>query len=167
MRIITAVSGRQLTTRELLKAIPEVPQATVYRHVRALLKGGVLEVVEQRKIRGVEERIFRMKAPPSVTRRDLKGKTNADLEQMGMVFVSGLLSDIRRYLCGKKKADPFRDGVQLNKVTLHLSNAELAKLNGEVMGLILAAVKIKPGAGRKGRIFSYSIIPSEKAILPE
>jgi DNA-binding transcriptional ArsR family regulator len=161
MRIITAVSGRQLATRELLKAIPEIPQATVYRHVRALIKGGVLEVVEERKIRGVEERIFRMKAPPSVTRRDLKGKTNAALEQMGMVFVSGLLSDIRRYLHGKWKVDPFRDGVQISKVTLHLSDAELAELNGRVLRLILAASKKKAAAGRKGRIFSYTIIPSE------
>jgi hypothetical protein len=161
MRIITAVSGRTLNTRELLKAIPEIPQATLYRHVRALIQGGVLEVVEERKIRGVEERIFRMKAPPSVTRRDLQGKTNAELEQMGLVFVSGLLSDIRRYLRGKKKADPFRDGVQLNKATLQLSDAELAELNGEVMRLVLAAVKKEPAAGRKARIFSYTIIPSE------
>ncbi|MGB7538519.1 MAG: helix-turn-helix domain-containing protein [Anaerolineales bacterium] len=161
MRIITAVSGRQVTTRQLLEAIPEIPQATLYRHVRALIKGGVLEVVEARKIRGVEERIFKMKAPPSVTRRDLKGKTNAELEQMGMVFVSGLLSDIRRYLQEKKTADPFRDGVQLNKVTLFLSDTELAKLNGEVMRLIRTAVRKEPAPGRKGRIFSYTIIPSE------
>jgi hypothetical protein len=161
MRIITAVSGRLLTTRELLKAIPEIPQATLYRHVRALINGGVLEVVEERKIRGVEERVFKMKAPPSVTRRDLTGKTKAELEQMGMVFVSGLLSDIRRYLHGKRQVDPFRDGVQLNKVTLHMNDAELAKLNGEVIRLILTAVKKKPAAGRKGRIFSYTIIPSE------
>ena len=78
-----------------------------------------------------------------------------------MVFVSGLLSDLRRYLHGKKKADPFRDGVQISKVMLYLSDAELAGLNGEVLQLILAASKKKQAAGRKGRIFSYTIIPSE------
>ncbi len=161
MRIITAVSGRQITPRQLQKAIPEIPQATLYRHIRALIKGGVLEVVEERKIRGVEERVLRMKGPPSVTERDLKGKTKAELEQMANVFVSGLLSDMRRYLHGRKKVDPFRDGVQVNKVNLYLSDAELADLNGEIMGLILAALKNSPAADRKGRIFSYTIVPSE------
>jgi hypothetical protein len=160
MRVITAVSGQTVTTKQLQKAIPEIPQATLYRHIGALINGGVLEVMELRKIRGVEERLLRMKGPPSVTPRDLKGKTRVELEQLGNMFVSGLLSDIRRYLYGRKKPDPFRDGVQIHKALLLLSDAELAKLNGEVMRLILAALKRKPAAGRKGRIFSYSIIPS-------
>ncbi len=161
MRLITAISGQQLTTRQVLKVIPDVPQATLYRHIGALIRGGVLEVVERRKIRGVEERLLRVKSPPSVTPRDLQGKTNAELEQMGIVFVSGLLSDIRRYLHGKKKADPFRDGVQLSKVTLQLSDAELAALDGKIQKLIMAAVKQPGGASRKGRIFSYLIVPAE------
>ncbi len=161
MRLITAVSGQQLTTRQLLKAIPDIPQATLYRHIGALIRGGVLEVVGLRKIRGVEERLLRMKGPPSVTPRDLKGKTRAELEQLGNVFVSGLLSDIRRYLYGGKKPDPFRDGVQISKVMLQLSDGELAELDGKIQKLILAAVK-RPGSdARKGRIFSYMIVPAE------
>jgi hypothetical protein len=161
MRLITAISGQQLTTKQLLAAIPEIPQATLYRHIGALIQGGVLEIVDLRKIRGVEERVLRMKGPPSVTRQDLKGKTRAELEQMAMVFVSGLLSDMRRYLGGKKKPDPFRDGVQVSKVKLYLSDAELADLNGEIVKMLLAASKKSPAAGRPGRIFSYTIIPSE------
>ena len=161
MRLITAVSGQQLTTRQLLKAIPDIPQATLDRHIGALIRGGVLEVVELRKIRGVEERLLRMKGPPSVTSRDLKGKTRAELEQLGNMFVSGLLSDIRRYLYGRKKPDPFRDGVQISKVMLQLSDAELAELDGKIQNLIIAASKIRPARGRRGRIFSYTIIPGE------
>ncbi len=160
MRLITAISGQQLTTKQLLKAIPEIPQATLYRHIAALIGGGVLEVVEQRKIRGVEERVLRMKGPPSVTRQDLKGKTRAELEQMAIVFVAELLYDMRRYLRGKKKPDPFRDGVQVSKVKLYLSDAELGELNGEILEWILAASKKSPAADRPGRIFSYTIIPS-------
>jgi hypothetical protein len=161
MRLITAISGRQLTTKQILKAIPDIPQATLYRHIGALIKGGVIEVVELRKIRGVEERVLRMKSPPSIESRDLKGKTRSELEQMAIVFVSELLSDMRRYLRGKKKPDPFRDGVQVSKVTLHLSDAELADLNGKIMKMIFAASENPPMASRRGRIFSYTIIPSE------
>jgi DNA-binding transcriptional ArsR family regulator len=161
LQIITAVSGRRITTRELLRAIPDVPQATLYRHVRALIRGGVLEVAGERRIRGVEERIIRMKAPPAITPRDLKGKSVADLEQIGVVFVSGLLADIRRYLRGKKKVDPFRDGVQVSKVMLQLSDAELSDLNGRIVGLLMAAADNEPGSGRRSRVFSYLIIPAQ------
>lgn len=161
MRIITAVSGRQVTTRQLLKTIPEIPQATLYRHIRALISGGVLEVVEERQIRGVEERVLRMKGPPSISKEDLKGRTRADLERMAFVFVSGLLSDMRRYLRGRKgTVDPFRDGVQISKVQIYLSDTETEELNREIQRIILAALKNQPSGNRKGRIISYTIIPS-------
>ena len=161
LRIIAAVSGRQITTRELSASIPEIPQATLYRHVRALIEGGVLEVVAERQIRGVEERVLRITSPSLISPQDLRRKTGADLERMGTVFVSGMLADIRRYLRGKKKPDPFRDGVQVSKVTLLLDDAELSELNGRIVELLTAAAKHNPAAGRRGRIFSYTIIPSE------
>jgi hypothetical protein len=161
MRLIAAISGQHLTTQQLVKAIPDIPQATPHRHIGALIQGGVLEIVALRKIRGVEERLLRMKGPPSIARQDLKGKTRAELERMAVVFISGLPSDIRRYLRGRKKPDPFRDGVQRSTVTLHLDDAELAMLNDAVVRLILDALNKKPVAGRKGRIFSDTIILSE------
>lgn len=161
MRIITAVSGRRVTTRELLRAIPDVPQATLYRHVRALVAGGVLRIVEERRVRGVEERVLQLTGPSLISPRDVRGRTRSDLERMGAVFISGMLADIRRYLHGKRKPDPFRDGVQVSKVLLQLSDAELADLNGKIVGLLAAAANNEPAPGRRGRILSYTIVPSE------
>src|SRR5699024_999972 len=56
LRIIQQLGGRSLTTAQLREALPDVTQATLYRHVRALLDAELLTVVEERKVRGALER---------------------------------------------------------------------------------------------------------------
>src|SRR4051794_38733766 len=60
MRIVHALRGRELTTGRLCELLPDVSKAMVYRHVEALAAGGVLEVAEERRIRGAVERTYRL-----------------------------------------------------------------------------------------------------------
>jgi hypothetical protein len=161
MRLITAVSGRRVTAKQLLKEIPDIPQATLYRHIRALIEGGIFEIAEERKIRGVEERLLRMRRTPSLSTEDLRRSTRADVERMAVVFTSGLLADFRRYLRGRRKPDPVGDGVQASKIMLYLDDEELEELNRSVLELIESASKKTAGVNRQGRIFSYTIIPAK------
>ena len=41
IRILRAVAGARRTTRELVALLPDVPQATLYRQLATLVKGGV------------------------------------------------------------------------------------------------------------------------------
>ena len=46
LRIIQLLfDGRRLTARQIAAAQPEIPQATLYRHLHQLVEGGVLVVV--------------------------------------------------------------------------------------------------------------------------
>ena len=56
LRIIQQLGGRSLTTAQLRAALPDVTQATLYRHVATLVDSGILSVVEERKVRGAVER---------------------------------------------------------------------------------------------------------------
>lgn len=59
LRILQAFRGRSaMTARELAERLADVPQATLYRHLGALTDGGVLRVVEERRVRGAVERVF-------------------------------------------------------------------------------------------------------------
>ncbi|WP_199486796.1 helix-turn-helix domain-containing protein [Actinomadura logoneensis] len=51
---------RVLTTSRLAELIPDVSKATVYRHVDALAAGRVLEVADERRVRGAVERRYRL-----------------------------------------------------------------------------------------------------------
>src|SRR6185295_10733144 len=61
LRILNAMSGgRTATTSELCARMPDQAQATVYRHVALLLRGGLLEVEEEQQVRGAVERRYRV-----------------------------------------------------------------------------------------------------------
>jgi DNA-binding transcriptional ArsR family regulator len=52
LRILRAFLGdRALTTTELRTELPDVPPASLYRHVARLADGGVLSVVAERRVR--------------------------------------------------------------------------------------------------------------------
>ena len=56
LRIIQQLGGRSLTTAQLRAALPDVTQATLYRHVATLVDAGILSIVEERRVRGAVER---------------------------------------------------------------------------------------------------------------
>src|SRR3954462_5614559 len=61
LRIVHAMrGGRTLTTAQLCTLLPEVSKAMVYRHVDLLATGGILEVAEERRVRGAVERHYRL-----------------------------------------------------------------------------------------------------------
>jgi len=55
-RIVQRALGREVTTTDLKRDLPDIPTTTLYRHVAALIDAGYLTVVRERKIRGTTER---------------------------------------------------------------------------------------------------------------
>ena len=51
-RIIRAASGGAITAQRLVAQMPDVPKATLYRHLNTLANAGLLRLVEQRRVRG-------------------------------------------------------------------------------------------------------------------
>ena len=45
------------TVKEMRKALPDIPSASLYRHVKILLDNGILTVVEENRIRGTVESV--------------------------------------------------------------------------------------------------------------
>ena len=69
IRIVNAFSGdRSRTTSEVCRRLPDVSQATVYRHVALLAEAEVLVVVDEQVVRGAVERHYRLD-------RELAGST--------------------------------------------------------------------------------------------
>ncbi|MBB4824706.1 DNA-binding transcriptional ArsR family regulator [Sporosarcina luteola] len=60
MKIVLALMQHQegLTTKEMVKIIQDVPQATLYRHIQVLTDSDVIQVVEERKVRAVMEKYY-------------------------------------------------------------------------------------------------------------
>ena len=56
--LLEIYTRQKMTTKELSAALPDIPQATLYRHLNRMLTDGLIEVVEENKIRGVTEKVY-------------------------------------------------------------------------------------------------------------
>ncbi|WP_043498279.1 helix-turn-helix domain-containing protein [Georgenia sp. SUBG003] len=158
------LGGRSLTTADLRGELPDVPAATLYRQVAALVRGGVLETVGERPVRGAVERTYRLAAdaPTAVGAEDARGMSRRDHEQAFLTFALGLVADHDRYLAGDD-VDLARDQVGYRRAALDLTDEETARLVADLRAAV-APYRDLPGApGRRRRILATVLLPTEPA----
>jgi hypothetical protein len=161
LRIVQAfLVDRELTTGQLRDELPEIPTATLYRHVATLVDGEVLEIVTERKVRGTFERTYRLNlANANVTGEEAAGMDADAHRRAFMTFVAALLGDFDRYLT-RETLDLARDGVGYRQIALNLSDAECDELAAELGEVLKRRVGLPPGPGRVRRLLSTIVMPA-------
>ena len=163
LRVVHAfLGGRSLTTADLRRELPEVPTATLYRQVAALVEGGVLETVAERPVRGAVERTYRLAAdaPVAVGAEDAQGMSRRDHEQAFLTFALGLVADHDRYVAGED-VDLARDQVGYRRAALNLSDEETARLVADLRAAVAPYRELPPAPGRRRRILATVILPAD------
>jgi len=159
MRIVLTLIDNQLTPGEIANELPDVSQATLYRHINTLYKGGILEVVDEHKVKNVTERVFSVvESSVSLTKDDLENTTKEEHMHYFTLFTSKLLDDFARYL-QQPDFNLSRDIMSYRQAPIFATNDELNNLIQQMSALILPLVKNKPAPGRKRYIFSTILIP--------
>ena len=138
MRIIQAVTGGESTTRALAQALPDIPPATLYRHLTKLVTGGLLQVAATRRIRGAVERTYALPAPVRLRSEEVANLSREDQLRLFQTFVGMLLADHRRYLDQPDTARRQED-VTFRQSTLLLSDREAQQLQADLLAVIEAA----------------------------
>ena len=156
------LGGRTMTTADLGRELPDVPAASLYRQVSLLLEGGVLEVAEERRVRGAVERGYRLRASAaSVDDEHLAAMGPDEHRAAFMAFAAGLLADFDRYL-EADDIDLVRDGVGYRHYALHLSDTELRELLKDLGAVLLPRLALRPRRGRRRRMLSTILMPADE-----
>lgn len=164
MRLLTALSGQQLTAQQLARALPDVPQATLYRHINTLVQHEILRVVEERQVRGTVERVYALDDRGARLGPDeVHELTNADHFRFFTAFTTSLLADFARYVGQQPHVDIAADGVSYNKGLLHLTDDELEQVKAGVRGLLMPLLSLGPRPGTRPRIFATALLPAADA----
>ena len=160
LRVVqTFLGDRALTTQQLRTELPDVPPASLYRHVARLVEAGVLAVVSQRRVRGALERTYVLRVTAaSLTIDELEKMTLDEHRQAFMAFVAGLLADFDRYLA-RRDVDIVRDGGSYRLAAMWLDNAELAELSHELNQVLQRRLANPPGPDRERRVLATVFIP--------
>lgn len=163
LRILQALlDGHPSTTTQLRERLPDIPPATMYRHIAALAAAGVLEVLAEKRVRGMVERTYRVCWDRAeIDAADRAAMTPADHRRAFTAFTGSLLADFDRYLAGDP-ADPTADGVTYRQAALWLTDDELAELLAELRASITARTGREPGPDRSRRVVSLVAMPGEQ-----
>jgi DNA-binding transcriptional ArsR family regulator len=158
LRIIQQLGTRQVTTADLRAAMPDVPQATLYRHVAALVEADILAVIEERRVRGAVERTFTLGGRMAhVDHAELREMGEQELRQSFLTFIAHLGETFDR--ASASDADGgFRDFLGFGEVQLHVTTDDLSQIQTR-LGELLAPYLSATGPERRTVTFATALIP--------
>ena len=168
LRILqTFIGGQKLTPNQLRASMPDVPPATLYRHVNALTRGGVLRVADRRQVRGAVEKLYELiEEEAHLSAEDVAHASRADHRDYFTTFLFSLLGEFERYLRGGR-IDLAADGVSYRQVALHLTDEEFAVLIQSIRSPLKAALANQPAPDRRRRLLSIISIPEPNPADPK
>jgi DNA-binding transcriptional ArsR family regulator len=162
LRILQAFIGdRRLSARQLCELLPDIPQATLYRHFHKLTKAELLVVVEERPIRGTVEKFYILQEQHAeIATAELATLSRDDHQRYFTTFVATLLTDFEHYL-QQDEIDLERDGVGYRQIALYLSKTELTQLTESLNQALKPFLEQKPSKRRKRMLLSSILMPGE------
>ncbi len=137
LAIIRSLGGQPMTTSDLAKQLPDIPQATLYRHLSTLLKAGMVQVTDERQARGAVERTYALVEGTTIlSADDLRDASADDHFRYFAMFTAGLLGEFARYT-QREHLDLAADGIGYRELVLNLSDDELLDMLGELRAVLV------------------------------
>jgi DNA-binding transcriptional ArsR family regulator len=157
IRIVEALAGRPMTTRQLHDVLGDIPIATLYRHVDRLVAGEVVRVISERQVRGGVERTLAIEdGAASLQPGDIQ--TMADAERAFRSFIGSLLARADRWFSSKK--DPADSRLGFRHVPLWLTDSEYDELSSRMTAAIQPEIDNRPG-GRRRYVVTVIALPDD------
>lgn len=141
------------TVKDIKKALPDVPSASLYRHVKILADSSILMIVGENRIRGTVESIYRMNKSALSA-----GDESGEAVQMSLMSICAAFA---KYFSGGN-ADPERDMLLFTNCTLLLTDGEFSDFLSEINEVALRYMKVEAKAGSKTRQITLISAPTNE-----
>jgi hypothetical protein len=149
LRIVCAVQGRKLTSRQIGERLPGVPQATLYRQIKTLLDGGMLQVDSEHTVNGIAERVYSVPAGAAhLSRHEFAQISAEDHARYFAIFLGMLSAGMDRYL-EQGSIDVVQQGMTYFQASLHLTDKQARQLRLDLLNLAKAHGVSGAGPGRR------------------
>ena len=154
-RIIQVImTKKEATSGEIGEELPDVPRASLYRHLKVLLNAEVIVVVRETNKRGSMEKTYAL--APQMPYED----SNEEYHSLIQSALMGLQGEFYRYFHGEDP-DPQRDLLTVGSASLMMSDEEMMEFIKAYGELIQRYMPNKPAEGRKVRKVTIVISPNE------
>lgn len=154
-----ASAGDEVTTTDIARRLPDVPQATLYRNITILVDAGVLDVVSERQARGATERTYRVNATQvGVGAAEASEMSTEEHLEAFVTFAGVLIETYGRYL-KTRGSSPGTDGVSFRQARLWLTDSELDDLVTGVTTVLARYLDFAETPERTPRLLSTILMP--------
>lgn len=159
-RLLMEISDKkEVTTKQLAAALPDIPHATLYRYVNRMYQDGLIILVSENRIRGVTEKVYSINL-------ELQNIGLEFLEQQGgegylllfTQFMTSLLKEFRIY-AKKENIDLQHDGSGFSTCPVYVTTDELQEAMLKVANIIQPLTQNEPAPGRKYHAIATIITP--------
>lgn len=153
LRMLRELHGRELTTQELADRLPDVPKSSLYRHLRLLLDGELVEVSAGQLVNGILEKTFRLGQAPSLDLDAIAQWTHDDHVRYFTSYALLLIRDFDAYLRTAGNAEgPVNlgaDRVGYREVTLYATFDELDQALRRINAVVEPLLENKAVSGKR------------------
>lgn len=140
------------TVKEIRKALPDVPSASLYRHVRILAENAILTVAGENRIRGTVESVYRLN-------KDALNIEDADGTAVQTALL-GICAAFAKYFSGSN-VDPKRDMLLMSSCTLTLTDEAFTRFLSEINQVALKYMGGAPQEGSRLRQITLISAPTD------
>jgi DNA-binding transcriptional ArsR family regulator len=153
LRIIQALGREKLTTQALSERLPDVPQSSLYRHLRLLRQGMVVGVVDRRLINGIQEKVYAVTGGTHLSREDMAQLTADEHLSYFTTYVMSLLQAFAAYVQSSADeqghVDMASDFAGYTEIIFHADEQELQQFQQALSAALLALVENQETDGRR------------------
>lgn len=152
-RILQTLAAETLTTQEIDDRLPDVPQSSIYRHLKLLLKGEIISVAEKRLVHGIQERTYRLAQRPYLSAEDMAGMSANEHLRTFTTYIMTLLQGFTDYLeLAGETPDLLADRVGYTEALFWADAAEMDQFQAALNEAILPFLQQERGDnGRRRR----------------
>ena len=141
------------TVKEIRKALPDVPSASLYRHIKIFTDSTILMVVGENRIRGTVESVYQLNKDAMATEDE-----NGNAVQMSLLSICAAFA---KYF-SSGKADPKKDMLLFTNCTLLLTDEEFSGFLTEINQIAVKYMKKEAVEGSKTRQITLISAPSNE-----
>ena len=159
LRIVTELFANPATPKELASLLKDIPQASLYRHIKLLDQAGILDVRSERTVNGAVERTYGVNAGHQRPGRKEQQRITANQHQRYFgIFMASLLDSLKSSTTGKSAQEIEASGLSYNQLVVYLSDKEREQLRSEMSSLITRFMG-KPVKNRRRFTLASIVIP--------
>lgn len=144
------------TIKDLRRALPDVPSASLYRHMKILTDSALLAVVGENRIRGTVESVYQL------NKRALELE-DADGSTVQMSLLSLCASFAKYFSSGH--ANPRKDMLLLSACTLTLTDEEFSRFLAEINQLAVKYMNAEVSEGSRTRQITLISAPADGQVV--